>query len=1031
MKKNYYITLSAVFVLLLSVCTHSFAQGVVNGETNADGSIKKWHRIELSLDGPDLREADETFRDYRLDVTFRSPSNQLFVVPGFFDGDGDPANSGADSGNQWKARFAAGEEGQWSYSVSFVTGNDVAADLSGGNSGTAPDGQTGTFDVGPQDKSGKDFRAKGKLEYVDEHYLQFANGENFIKVGANSPEVFLADIDFDGGVGNVDHSAQTPDFNDGDPTWGNNRGRGIIGVVNYLSGLGVNSHYFLSMNIRGDGRRTFPFVDDNSPYTFDISKLAQWEIVFTQFDKMGLMVHFQTQETENMQFFEDLEGGTSQTEFSIARRIYYREMVARFGHHLAITWNVGEENNANFGSSDPETTPAQRRLFAQRISDLTPYSDMITIHNGGAGQNSANELYNDLLGENSFTGTSLQLFFNDVDHDFVNSWYDRSAQAGKKWVISYDEAFAGNTRDVDTLRTGLVWSTLMAGGHFEWYHGGGDLNVNLDYTDFDEQWATMGIAANFMNENLSRDIHRMVPNNDLINSDNYAMGDLGNVYLFYLPEGGNATVDLSDGSGRSFSVQWLNTRTGELINRANVDGGSSNTSLGSPPNETSQDWAILVARTDSDESNQPPSVSFTTPANNDSLTTPASVTVDVSANDSDGTISSVELFLNNIFVRTESNAPYLWNNNSQDDLLSDLASGSYTLRAVATDDDGETTSTQTSFTISEPNVAPVVTFEQATVTSLTALGSIEVIANASDLDGSVDSVDLYLDGSLIRTENVAPYNWNNRGQDNALSDLPANTYTLRLVATDDQGETTSVEQIVTVTAVQSPESEPELIPEADPELSNIAPEVAFALPANGAKLTAPGSVIVNVAASDSDGSITNVALFINDVFVRAERVDSYNWNERNQDGALSNLAAGSYTLRAVATDNEGATSSVERTFIVNSNASSNVGETSNTTPVLSFRLPTTSTTMTAPATITATVLANVEEGNITQVDLFVNGQFLRTERRIPYAWNTTNGGSIDPALSNLPAGSYELTAVATSSSGEQSETTTTVIVTSN
>ena len=171
---------------------------------------------------------------------------------------------------------------------------------------------------------------------MGEHYLQFANGESFIKVGANSPEVFIADEDFDGGVGNVDHSAQISDFNDGDPTWGNNRGRGIIGVVNYLSGLGVNSHYFLSMNIFGDGDRSFPFIDDTSPYTYDISKLAQWEIVFSQFDKMGLMVHFQTQETENMQFFEDLEGGADQIEFSVARRIYYRELVARFGHHLAI-----------------------------------------------------------------------------------------------------------------------------------------------------------------------------------------------------------------------------------------------------------------------------------------------------------------------------------------------------------------------------------------------------------------------------------------------------------------------------------------------------------------------------------------------------------------------------------------------------------------------------------------------------------------------------------------------------------------------
>ena len=75
-----------------------------------------------------------------------------------------------------------------------------------------------------------------------------------------------------------------------------------------------------------------------------------------------------------MQFFEDLEGGADRIEFSVARRIYYRELVARFGHHLAITWNIGEENNANFGGSDDETTPRQRLLFSDRISDLTPYN---------------------------------------------------------------------------------------------------------------------------------------------------------------------------------------------------------------------------------------------------------------------------------------------------------------------------------------------------------------------------------------------------------------------------------------------------------------------------------------------------------------------------------------------------------------------------------------------------------------------------------------------------------------------------------
>jgi hypothetical protein len=27
----------------------------------------------------------------------------------------------------------------------------------------------------------------------------------------------------------------------------------------------------------------------------------------------------------------------------VQRRVYLRELVARFGHHLAVTWNLGEE----------------------------------------------------------------------------------------------------------------------------------------------------------------------------------------------------------------------------------------------------------------------------------------------------------------------------------------------------------------------------------------------------------------------------------------------------------------------------------------------------------------------------------------------------------------------------------------------------------------------------------------------------------------------------------------------------------------
>jgi hypothetical protein len=45
---------------------------------------------------------------------------------------------------------------------------------------------------------------------------------------------------------------------------------------------------------------------------------------------MGLNLHFKTQEIENSQL---LDGGVLGNE----RKLYYRELVARFSHHLALT----------------------------------------------------------------------------------------------------------------------------------------------------------------------------------------------------------------------------------------------------------------------------------------------------------------------------------------------------------------------------------------------------------------------------------------------------------------------------------------------------------------------------------------------------------------------------------------------------------------------------------------------------------------------------------------------------------------------
>ena len=72
----------------------------------------------------------------------------------------------------------------------------------------------------------------------------------------------------------------------------------------------------------------------------DVSKLDQWEIVFAHGTEKGMFLHFKTMETENEMLLDDGDLGRE-------RKLYYRELIARYAHHPALNWNLGEEiNNA-------------------------------------------------------------------------------------------------------------------------------------------------------------------------------------------------------------------------------------------------------------------------------------------------------------------------------------------------------------------------------------------------------------------------------------------------------------------------------------------------------------------------------------------------------------------------------------------------------------------------------------------------------------------------------------------------------------
>lgn len=590
--------------MLLWIPLHREAQAGVQ----VTGELKKWHDVVLTFDGPETSESAQPnpFRDFRLIVTFTHAAKQkTHLVSGYFAADGQAAETSASSGNKWRVHFVPDETGDWNYSASFRSGPDVALSLDPqAGQATSLDNTRGTFAVRASDKKKPDFRARGLLRYAGQHYLKFAEtGEYFIKGGADSPENFLAYVEFDQtptnavAQGEVKGEARRApkhryepharDWRAGDPTWQGGKGKNIIGALNYLSGKGMNSVYFLTMNVGGDGDDVWPWTAKSERERFDCSKLDQWEIVFSQMDKLGLMLHVVTQETENDQL---LDGG----DLGLHRKLYYRELVARFGHHLAITWNLGEENT---------NTDRQRQDFSRYLHDLDPYDHPVVVHTFPG---KYDEVYCPLLGFGFLEGPSLQMGKMAETHAETIKWIDQSAQSGRKWMVCLDEigpAEIGVKPDADdprhdTVRQQALWGNLMAGGAgCEWYFGykfaHNDLNME-DWRSRDLLWNQTRYALEFFHEHLP--FAEMRHHDELTsNKTDYCLAKPGQVYAIYLPEGGTTVLQIEAGE---YAVRWFNPRQGGALLTGTVDAvqGPGKPSIGLPPRERELDWVALVRK---------------------------------------------------------------------------------------------------------------------------------------------------------------------------------------------------------------------------------------------------------------------------------------------------------------------------------------------------------------------------------------------------------------------------------------------------
>jgi PelA/Pel-15E family pectate lyase len=473
---------------------------------------------------------------------------------------------------------------------------------------------SGTFDVAARDPAAPGFLKWGLLGYAGGHYLRFAEGPYWIRGGTDEPENLLAYAGFRNTPPKHRYADHVVDWREGDPDWGegaapDGRGRAIIGMVNYLAAQDVNSMYFLLMNVGGDGKDVWPWAGkingkgspDNDNLHFDTAKLRQWETVFAHAQRQGVMLHtvFNEAEEANKRELDDGELGPE-------RKLYYREMIARFGHHLALEWNLCEEYNLNF-----DFGKERMGAFAAYVRAVDPYDHPIAAHSAGDPVEALRFMY----GDARYDMVSVQLNQRPI-HEVTSAIWRETRKAGRPLPISMDEFTLDRGQrashipvdDAAGHRREKLWPTYFSGGQIEFILEGLLKVDSFKGPEREGLWRSMAIARHFMEDQLP--FWEMEPAEGLVTGageislgigkgNKMPLGPLafikpGEVYAVYLPTAApSGSLDLTGLAGKA-ELRWFNPRSGKFEGESRFIEGGKAVALGTPPSDAAEDWVVLV-----------------------------------------------------------------------------------------------------------------------------------------------------------------------------------------------------------------------------------------------------------------------------------------------------------------------------------------------------------------------------------------------------------------------------------------------------
>ncbi|MFT7558956.1 MAG: endoglucanase [Flavobacteriales bacterium] len=169
-----------------------------------------------------------------------------------------------------------------------------------------------------------------------------------------------------------------------------------------------------------------------------------------------------------------------------------------------------------------------------------------------------------------------------------------------------------------------------------------------------------------------------------------------------------------------------------------------------------------------------PTISITSPSGGDQFDTDQTVVVTASASDADGSVSSVDFFVNGQFEGTDSTAPYAFSYSSTND-------GVYTLSAEATDNDGNVgESSSVTITIGTiVNIPPEAQFSHATNGRTVSLDA----SASNDPDGDIVNYSWDFGDGQVGSGITASHTYLNDGDFQVILDVTDNL--------DDSGSTSS------------------------------------------------------------------------------------------------------------------------------------------------------------------------------------------------------------------------------------------------